>query len=139
MSCMSYKSVLVGALVASTIVVSATPLKADITYDIRSITYDIRSVFSPTISGTITTDGVIGVVNQLDIRGWDIFTNDGQGNTFEFKNQQNSGESIRGPGLTADATGLFFDFNNTFNPTDVFFTDTNPPHSTGSCRGVGWN
>ena len=123
MSRMSYKSVLVGASLASTIVVSATPLKAD-------ITYDIRSVFSPTISGTITTDGVIGVVNQLDIRGWDIFTNDGQGNTFEFKAQPNSGESIRGPGLTADATGLFFDFNNTFNPTDVFFTDTNPPHST---------
>jgi hypothetical protein len=116
---MSYKSVLVGALLASTIVVSATPLKAD-------ITYDIRSVFAPTISGTITTDGVIGVVNQLDINGFDILTNDGLGNTFEFKSGVNSGESIRGPGLTADATGLFFDFNNTFNPTDVFFSATNP-------------
>jgi hypothetical protein len=102
---------------------SVSPAKAD-------TTYDIRSVFSPELSGTITTDGVSGVVNQLDIRGWDIFTNDGQGNTFEFKPQQNSGESIRGPGLTADATGLFFDFNNTFNATDVFFSDTNPPHST---------
>src|SRR6516164_798934 len=98
MSCMSYKSALAGALLASTIVVSATPLKAD-------ITYDIRSVFAPTISGTITTDGVIGVVNQLDINGFDILTNDGLGNTFEFKSGVNSGESIRGPGLTADATG----------------------------------
>src|SRR6516165_2823264 len=119
MSCMSYKSVLVGALVASTIVVSATPLKAD-------ITYDIRSVFSPTMSGTITTDGVIGVVNQLDIHAWDISTNDGQGHTFEFKSGVNSGEAIRGAGLTATGTGLFFDFNDPSNPTDVFFSATNP-------------
>lgn len=61
-------------------------------------------------TGTITTDGTLGSLGNANVIDWQFNLNDGSG-TFSLNGSANSQRSISGSGLTATATGLFFDFS----------------------------
>lgn len=62
--------------------------------------------------GTITTDGATGTLGTANITDWNILLASA-GGTFTLNGAANSQEQIGGAGVTATATGLFFDFSAT--------------------------
>jgi hypothetical protein len=60
-------------------------------------------------TGTITTDGTLGVLHTGNIVGFDLLLQS-QGASFAL-NDSNGVQTTVGDDLTATATGLFFDFN----------------------------
>ncbi len=74
------------------------------------ITYTVSNIFSNfSVSGTITTDGTLGVLQSADITGYNLTLTD------SFKTQtitpsSSSSATISGSGVTATSTGLFYDF-----------------------------
>lgn len=63
-----------------------------------------------TAIGSITTDGTLGTLAQSNITDWTLDLNDGI-STFTLSGTANSQRLLIGSGLTASATGLFFDFS----------------------------
>jgi hypothetical protein len=61
--------------------------------------------------GTITTDTNAGVVQAADITGYDLLLNDGIA-TLNLT-PADSAFDVEGSSVTATASGLFFDFDNT--------------------------
>ncbi len=82
-----------------------------------SITYNlvIGSVGAGSVSGLITTDGNLGFLAVSDIVNWDIMLKPNPGTPFTLRGPlsgNNSGLETSGSGLSANSTGLFFDFAN---------------------------
>jgi hypothetical protein len=78
------------------------------------IKYTVNDKVGPgSVTGFITTNGTIGLLNSTDIVNWNLFLNDGTNPTFELKGTTNSGESIGGADLTASATQLLYNFSAT--------------------------
>ena len=77
---------------------------------------------SDSVVGTITTDGTIGTILAHNIKSWDLRLIDSlnSANNIELtpansqvaEDGDGAGQHIGGGGLTATATGLFFDFSN---------------------------
>ena len=118
-------SLLFAALLAPTV------LKAD------GIQYTVNQTEGAfTVTGTITTDGTIGVLSSVDIVAWNLVLN---GSPVISLNTGNSTMLVVGNALTASATQLTFDFTaggtaNSYlifhDPADVSWWDTvsQPPY-----------
>lgn len=83
------------------------------------ITYTFNNaVGAGSVSGTVQTDGTLGILAPANIVDWNLVLNDGS-NTFTLLGPlsgNNSQSGINGgaaDGLTATATQLLFDFNST--------------------------
>jgi hypothetical protein len=114
----SIQSGLVGAALAGAVAICAvTSSKADIIYDVN------LAVAIGSATGSITTDGVIGVLSTADITGWNLTLNDGTRTHLLQGPSLNSSVAVRGSHLTASATGLFFNFSGS-DEGDVIFDDS---------------
>jgi hypothetical protein len=108
---MSYKLGWACAALAGAIAISAiTPSRADIVYDVN------LQVGTGSVTGTITTDGLIGSLALGNITDWNLTLSNGF--LQSTLNSGNSGYFLAGPGLVASSTGLLFDFN---TPTELLF------------------
>jgi hypothetical protein len=80
-----------------------------------ALVYDVNlAVGSGSANGTITTDGVFGVLGYGDIVDWNIVLNPNPGSTFTLlgpSSGNNSSFYLDGTGFTASATSLNFDFS----------------------------
>ncbi|MGA2633963.1 MAG: PEP-CTERM sorting domain-containing protein [Terracidiphilus sp.] len=77
-------------------------------------TYDVNIATSDyTASGTITTDGHLGVLGNADILGYD-FTMSAGGPSESF-NTTDGYYAVLGGDLTATSAGLFYDFSDSFS------------------------
>jgi hypothetical protein len=81
-----------------------------------TISYSVsRTVGAGMVTGTIVTDGALGVLSQVDIVNWNLVINDGS-NSFSLlgpTSGNNSQVLFLGTELTATATGLFFNYSGT--------------------------
>jgi hypothetical protein len=87
-------------------------------------TYDVtEDVGSFVVTGTITTNGDIGVLNATDILSWSLTITDGKKVTL--LNNSDSNLSLSGDDLTATKTNLVFDFDDTDRRTggELEFTE----------------
>jgi hypothetical protein len=111
------KSALVGAMFAGAMALCAvTPSKAN------PIIYNVNlTIGSGSVTGTITTDGTLGVLAKADITDWNLTLSDGTHTQTLLDNSQ-SVENIRGTGVSATAGGLFFNLSSTDNPSDFIFS-----------------
>jgi hypothetical protein len=74
------------------------------------------------LSGTITTDGVLGTLSQINITGWHLTENSISGPGFLTTiDNTTSTISLTGSALSATATGLAFNFSSTA-PSSLVFT-----------------
>jgi hypothetical protein len=106
----THKSALVGAMLAGAVAVcAATPSKADTICNVN------LTIGTGSVTGTITSDGALGVLVQADITDWHLLLNDGT-LTYTLDKGPTTTEGIRGTAVTATATGLFFNLNSTDNP-----------------------
>jgi hypothetical protein len=77
---------------------------SDITYSVN------ESVGAGSVTGTITTDGTIGVLGSSDIVDWNLVVNDGSGSAFDLTGG-NSQDDVYGIDLTATSGQLSYDFS----------------------------
>ena|SRR5271165_6846686 len=91
------------AILLGTEVCSATP----ITYNVN------QAIGAGSITGTIQTDGTLGVLSAGDIIAWNLTLN-GVGASFGLTDA-NSVVQVVGSDVTATATDLFFDFSGADN------------------------
>jgi len=98
-----------GCILALAVALVPTVLRAsDITYTVDEI------IGSGSATGTITTDGAIGLLGTSDIVDWNLILNDGSNSTFNLQGPasgNNSQDLITGSDLSASATQLVFDFS----------------------------
>ena len=99
---------------------------ADITYNVNINITSSNPTGNPlqsdSVIGTITTDGTIGTILAHNIKSWDLKLVDllNSANNVELtpansevvEDGDGAGDQIGGGGLTATATGLFYDFSN---------------------------
>jgi hypothetical protein len=99
-------------------IVAPTGLRAD------DITYTVsQRVGAGTVTGSIETDGTIGVLGTSNIVNWDLVVTDGSV-TYDVLGPlsgNNTKENIGGPATSATATEIFFDFNAVDNGSFVSF------------------
>lgn len=78
------------------------------------ITYDVnRTVGAGSVTGTIQTDGTLGVLSTGNITDWNLLLNDGT-NTFDLTGPLSGNDSvvlIQGTDVSATATQLLYDFD----------------------------
>ena len=78
------------------------------------ITYDVnRTMGAGSVTGTILTDGTLGILGAGNITDWNLLLNDGL-NTFDLTGPlsgNNSAVVITGNDVTATATQLLFSFD----------------------------
>ena len=79
------------------------------------ITYNIgRIIGAGSVTGTVQTDGTIGVLATTNVTGWTLSIDDGDGNgPFTLVNPGNSFLLVVGNLLSATATDLLFNFSGT--------------------------
>ena len=71
------------------------------------ITYTVNQLIGPgSATGTLTTDGTIGVLAAANIIGWNLFLNDGSYTTTLVTTPGNV--FVNGSGLTASLTTMTF-------------------------------
>jgi hypothetical protein len=109
---------LAGAALAGAVALcAATPSNAN------PIIYNVNlTIGTGSVTGTITTNGTIGLLARDDITDWNLTLSDGT-HTQTLLNNPDSVENIRGTGVSATTTGLFFDLSSTGNPSDFIFVD----------------
>ena len=90
-------------LLAAFIALAAGPALANTVYNLDLASGDASAV------GTITTDSTIGTLGNANILDWQIVLTTGP-QTFSLNGHSNSEYFVEGSGLTATATGLFFNF-----------------------------
>src|SRR5262249_47342275 len=111
----THKSALVGAMLAGAVAVcAATPSKADTIYNVN------LTIGTGSVTGTITSDGALGVLVYADITYFDLLLNDGT-LTYTLDKGPTTTVGIRGTAVTATATGLFFNLDSTDNPAFLIF------------------
>lgn len=87
----------------------------------EAATYTVGLTVGPgSVTGTIDTDGTLGVLSIANITDWDLLLNDGA-TTFLLDGISNSAALVFGTAFTATATGLFFDFSGTSGSDAVIF------------------
>ena len=108
--------VLITALVGATW--AAAPTQASTVYTINAsgttpIVSGENSPLSDTVSGSITTDGTIGVLQSSNILSWDLDITDNLNPAYDVVLTPSNSKIVEdlGNGLTASATGLFFNFS----------------------------
>ena len=90
---------------------------------VDDITYTVdETVGSGSVTGSITTDGMIGILNTSSIVSWNLVVSDGTDPSFNLI-PTDSTEVVVGPDLTATATQLLFNFN---DPTEAYFLIESP-------------
>lgn len=93
-------------------VAAATVVSASVVAHASPITYNIsQSAGGATAVGTITTDGVTGVVTAADITGFVLTVTHGA--TSDTINSATGITIVDGADLTATTSGLFFNFSDT--------------------------
>jgi hypothetical protein len=107
-----------GALGIAAGLLASGPAQASTVYSIdqTSTTPEVSGELSPlsdTVSGTLTTDGTIGVLQSSNVLSWNLLLTDNLRPAFNVDlTPANSGIWFDvGNGLTASATGLSFDFS----------------------------
>ena len=100
----------------------ATPITYNVNVKITSSNPTGNPLQSDAVVGTITTDGTIGTILAQNIKSWDLQLIDSlnSANNLELttadsevvEDGDGAGQQIGGGGLTATATGLFYDFGN---------------------------
>jgi len=78
------------------------------------ITYTVSRVIGPgSVTGTITTDGVLGVLGSSNVLGWTLTLNDGTSafTLFGPTSGNNSQVLVQGSSFTATSSGLFFNYS----------------------------
>ena len=99
---------------------------AEITYNVNVKITSSNPTGNPlqsdAVVGTVTTDGTIGTILAHNIKSWDLQLIDllNSANNLELTTSNSvvvedgdgAGQQIGGGGLTATATGLFYDFSN---------------------------
>jgi hypothetical protein len=107
-----------GALGIAASLLASAPAQANNVYSINqtSTTPEVSGELSPlsdTVSGTVTTDGTIGVLQSSNILSWNLQLTDNFRPAFNVDlTPANSGIWFdTGNGLSASATGLSFDFS----------------------------
>jgi len=95
-----YLTVAFGAMLLGAGVSNASP----ITYDVN------QTIGSGGVTGTITTDGTLGVLASADVLSWNLVLNGVPPSTFTLTDA-NSTAVIFGTDVTASATELRFDFS----------------------------
>ena len=103
-------------LVALVIIAVSAAARADITYDLYDYP-DLENGY--TLSGTITTDGAMGVLSPTDITNWDV--NISQNSKLLVHADPSTGFIQNCNNLNADATGLWLATSpgvNRFNVVD---------------------
>ena len=97
---------------------AAAPTQASTVYTINAsgttpIVSGENSPLSDTVSGSITTDGTIGVLQSSNILSWDLDITDNLKPAYDVVLTPSNSKIVEdlGNGLTASATGLFFDFS----------------------------
>jgi hypothetical protein len=88
-----------------------------------------QDIFPATATGTITTDGTLGVLSQANITGVDITVADASGSVAV-----DSFTSLYGTDLTATASGLFFTYSGGSNEAFVTFSSDG---TSGYCIATG--
>jgi hypothetical protein len=82
-----------------------------------SITYEVdQTVGAGSVTGFIETDGTTGILGSGDILNWNLTLNDGTPTTFDLLGPlsgSNSQLDLQGSDLSATATQLLFNFNDT--------------------------
>ena len=101
-----------GLLSASVLAAHAS----DITYNFN------ESIGSVTATGTLETDGTIGVISTSNIVAYDLTLSNGT-DSFTIDSSVLGAEFVGGNNLTATATALFFNFNST--DAGLFIADGN--------------
>jgi hypothetical protein len=109
--------------------------RADITYD---VSFNVIAGQITTVTGSITTDGHIGVLTAGDIQDFSLHLNV-SGNTFDLLGPghgatQNAATTLVGTAVAATSTDLTFDFGTT-NSELVF----NNPVSGSSLNSLCFN
>jgi hypothetical protein len=105
-------------------VVSAQIARADISYNVND------QIGAGSVTGTLTTDGAIGVLQISDFTGWNLTFNDGVGSVAVNSINGGTGLNVEGNNLTATANQIQFNFNG----TDAFFAI----YSTSTCSPPEW-
>jgi hypothetical protein len=97
---------------------AAAPTQASTVYTINEsgttpIVSGENSPLSDTVSGSITTDGTIGVIQASNILSWDLDITDNLNPANDVVLTPSNSTIVEdlGNGLTASATGLFFNFS----------------------------
>ena len=76
---------------------------------LRQSLYTVHNSFSNfSVIGTITTDGTLGTLTSSDITGYSLTV--ANANRTDTLTAHNSSESIGGSGVTATASGLFYNY-----------------------------
>lgn len=80
-----------------------------------NITYTVdQAIGSSYVAGTITTDGTIGILSTANIVGWNLSMTGTETGSFSSTYPLTPGRNpvtVDGNYLTADSTGLFFNFS----------------------------
>jgi hypothetical protein len=115
------------AMTSAIAIFAAKPSQADVIYDV-SLQLGTNSFGNPnTVNGVIETNGTFGVLSTANITAWHLQLQSGNlGWTLD--NQRNfpgppvtiSGVFVLGQGVTATASGLFFDFSNLASELNFF-------------------
>jgi PEP-CTERM motif len=97
---------------------AAAPTQASTVYTINAsgttpIVAGENSPLSDTVSGSITTDGTIGVLQSSNILSWDLDITDNLKPANDVVLTPSNSKIVEdlGNGLSASATGLFFNFS----------------------------
>ena len=100
------KAIEICALALSVFIAPIVLRASDITYDVNQV------VGSGSVTGTITTDGTLGLVGTGDIVDWDLTINDGLASSEFVLTSANSQEEVASSSdLSATASQLFFNFS----------------------------
>jgi len=133
---MSTKRLWLGAATLWGALTASSAQANNIVYSINqtSTTPEVAGELSPlsdTVSGTITTDGTLGVLQSSNILSWNLQLIDNLRPAYDFDlTPANSGIWFdTGNGLTASATGLSFDFS---DAGAVFIIQGTNPHGFSS-------
>lgn len=96
---------------------------------LAQVTYTVdRSVGTGRVTGTITTNGNIGVLTAADIVDWNLALDaNGDGTTVPVPGRPIGVMTLQGTALSATATGLFWDFS---TPTGFNILQFQPPPGT---------
>ena len=76
------------------------------------IIYDVSSMIGTgSVTGTITTDGTIGVLGSTNLDAWAVTVNDGVDFLSFSSTDAGAGFATVGSGFLSTASALFFDFS----------------------------
>ncbi len=112
-NCITHRLALAFGLLTS----AAGGMKASIVYSVNTTITNSDPTGNPlqsdTVSGSITTDGTIGVIVTADVLSWNLNLIDNlhSANDYQLTPADSSLFEDIGSGLTATATGLFFNYS----------------------------